>query len=216
MDKERYILAQRKIDAWCLMLEARYQAHGRMWYQNAHTFAKELAKMYDISLEKVCGIIAVLSPQNRWGTNKRDAEAMCKAYAAKIDLKRIVVATYPQQKAKAIAILNDAADYDDIADMVAGPRGLKTRAFFDNIHRPNTSQAVTIDRWMLRGFGLGQFVIYPALYRFVEKALQDKARTLGYRPHELQAAMWVCIQETANRENWDDSRPTYKADELPF
>ena len=53
--------------------------HGTQWYVRAHGIAVQLSNAYGIDLDRVCGIIAALSPQNSWGANVNLANRFCAA-----------------------------------------------------------------------------------------------------------------------------------------
>jgi hypothetical protein len=205
-------ITRRKLQGWIKLLSARHIATGRQWYSQAHCFAEEVSKAYSLPIEKVVGVLAVLSVQNRWDVNKRDCEAFCRAHHEGLDLEDVSVATYDSQKAKAIAILH--ADKDtDILSLIGKRTAVKTKAFYDNILIPEKSYSVTIDRWIFRGLGIDledkayQGNSVPPVYRALEELFRLEAIKLKLRPCQLQAAIWCCIQETASREKWEDSRP---------
>jgi hypothetical protein len=208
---------RKKLNGWALLLSARHKSIGRSWYRDARLFAEELARTYgpDLSIEKCVGVIACLSPQNRWDANKRDAEDLISAWHQGLPPEDVSVATYDGQKRKAIAILRSPKGTDP-RSMIGTKYAPKTQAFYDNILRPETSYRVTIDRWIFRGLGLDLFSSgggnrYVAVYRHLEELFRQVALAEGLQPCELQAAIWVLIQETADAEEWDGSRPTHKA-----
>lgn len=101
---------------------------GAQWYQDANHAAAIMAQRYHVTLQTAAGVIAALSPNNRWERNLIDADSMIRAYstgghdAAKI----LKVSTYNKNKAKALAILSG----DDPLSVLGG---LKVRAFYDCI-----------------------------------------------------------------------------------
>ena len=174
-------------------------------------FCQEVGTAYGLPVDRVVGILACLSVQNRWDVNKRNCEALCRAWSEGIDPETITVATYTDQKYKAIAILTAPADAD-ISKLIGTKYAPKTRAFYSNILDPEHSLRVTLDRWIFRGLGLEQFTHgggnrMIALYRNVEFLVCQAATKTDLRPCELQAAIWICIQETAQAEEWEGSRP---------
>jgi hypothetical protein len=204
-------ITKKRLRAWIDLLTAGHIARGKVWYSNANTFAERLGIEYSIPLERAVGVMAVLSVQNRWDVNKRDAEAMIRASYEGRDLDGVTAATYSSQKRKAVAIL--AARGENIAAMIGTKYAPKTQAFYSNIIEPFASIRVTLDRWIFRGLGLentgtgGAGNHYIALYHAVETLFQTEAEHLAWRPCELQASVWICIQETADVEQWEGSRP---------
>ena len=109
---------------------------GVEWYARALRFARMLVQAYQpLTLEKAVGVIAALSPNNKWTRNCVDAEAMVKAWHYGADPMGVKVCTFNPNKAKAAAILalSDAetqGDADVIAEIL---NGRKITAFFHSI-----------------------------------------------------------------------------------
>lgn len=102
------------------------QAEGVTWYQRAQRAATRLADQYEISIEGAAGVIAALSPRNKWERNLTDAENLIAAYVsggaeAAADVK---VCTFGKNKAKALEILawqSEAA----VRTTLSGPKMLE-------------------------------------------------------------------------------------------
>ena len=54
--------------------------NGVQWYNVAQNASGAMAERYGISLETVAGVVAALSPNNRWERNLRDADNLISAY----------------------------------------------------------------------------------------------------------------------------------------
>ena len=81
---------------------------GVDWYPSALDIANRIAVKYGVSAETAAGVIAALSPNNRWERNIVDAENIIKCWAAggtRSDLLAVKVCTYGKMKEKAIDIL---------------------------------------------------------------------------------------------------------------
>ena len=81
---------------------------GCDWYPSALKIATRIADKYGLRTEVVAGVIAALSPNNRWERNIVDAEAIIKCWAAggtRTDMLNVKVCTYGKMKAKAVDIL---------------------------------------------------------------------------------------------------------------
>ena len=80
---------------------------GREWYHRANRVSAEIASAHGISLETAAGVIAALSPNNRWERNIVDAENIIRAYSigGADEAQNVKVCTYGEMKDKAIAIL---------------------------------------------------------------------------------------------------------------
>jgi len=102
--------------------------NGAKWYPDANHAAAIMAERYNVTLQTAAGVIAALSPNNRWERNLTDANSMIRAHSAggHSAAESIKVGTYNANKAKALAILSG----DDCLDTLGG---LKVRAFYDCI-----------------------------------------------------------------------------------
>ena len=83
-----------------------------------------LADRYEIKEETAAGVIAALSPRNKWDRNIIDAENLIAAFVAggaeaAADVK---VCTFGANKAKAIRILDEARDDDAVFTILSGPK----------------------------------------------------------------------------------------------
>ena len=56
------------------------RSHGRRWYEQAHTAALDMSGEYPVSVITAAGVIAALSPNNRWDRNLSDASALIDAF----------------------------------------------------------------------------------------------------------------------------------------
>ena len=81
---------------------------GQQWYKNANEIASRLARNNNITTAKAAGVLAALSPNNKWERNCHDAEQLIQAYihGDEDDARNINVCTYGAMKEKAIKILN--------------------------------------------------------------------------------------------------------------
>ena len=81
---------------------------GVDWYPSALDIANRIGVKYGVSAETAAGVIAALSPNNRWERNIVDAENIIKCWAAggtHTDMLNVKVCTYGKMKAKAVDIL---------------------------------------------------------------------------------------------------------------
>ena len=81
---------------------------GVDWYPSALSIAARIGEKYGLSAQTAAGVIAALSPNNRWERNIIDAENIIKCWAAggtRSDLLAVKVCTYGKMKEKAIDIL---------------------------------------------------------------------------------------------------------------
>ena len=108
---------------------------GCDWYPSALDIAGRIACKYDLRTETAAGVIAALSPNNRWERNVIDAEAIIKCWAAggtRTDMLNVKVCTYGKMKAKAVDILLA----EDVLPIVEILNGKKIIEFFNCITNP--------------------------------------------------------------------------------
>ena len=159
------------------------------WYFQVNDYCNTLVELHNIPLIKVAGIMSALSPNNTFNSNVKSLEAFLRTKG------NCKVSTYNAQKNKALTILNssDSITIDEVKKILGG---LKTQAFFDNILRPETSQDVTIDLWMIRHFGI-KGSLTPKRYKDASNKIKDLANSLNLLPHQVQAKLWVDIRGNA-------------------
>lgn len=99
--------------------------NGERWYCDAQDIANSIATDLGLSVETVAGVIAALSPNNRWERNVIDARNICTAYqhGGHVDAAAVKVATFNANKLKALQILSGS-------DPLAVLSGLKVRSFY--------------------------------------------------------------------------------------
>lgn len=166
---------------------------GRNWYPRANTIAKSIAEKYNIEFNTVAGVIAALSPNNRWSRNIQDAENLIRAHASGEVMDAVKVSTFGNNKHKAIAILQG-----NNPDLVLG--GNKVRAFYGCIICRND---VCVDGHAY-SIWLGERVptsqtpsisdkLYDVIAGDYRKATEVINGILGERllPSEVQAVTWV-------------------------
>jgi hypothetical protein len=164
--------------------ETNYQA-SLDWYYILHDYAKNLAERNNLTLIQAAGIISALSPMVLFETNLRDAERFAKTRSI------ANLATYTNQRKKALSIIGAKSEKEVLA--ILG--GNKTKAFFLNILKPQTSQDVTIDTWMIKFFGFKSLT--PKRYKEASIEIQKIAHEMGLKPHQLQALVWVGMRGKA-------------------
>lgn len=106
---------------------------GCDWYRSALTIATRIAEKYGTSPEVAAGVIAALSPNNRWERNIIDAENIIKCWAAggtDEDVLAVTCCTYSTMKQKALDILTRDIP---IVEILKGPKIIE---FFNCITNP--------------------------------------------------------------------------------
>jgi len=103
-------------------------ADGAGWYQRAIVAADNIAAQYSLTTDMVAGVIAALSPNNKWQRNVSDTDRLCRAYAlgGHAAAEAIKCSTYSLNKIKALRILSGEACLDVLG-------GMKVRSFYQCI-----------------------------------------------------------------------------------
>ena len=168
-------------------------AQGVEWYDRAKRISQAIAKDTGVHINTVIGVMAALSPNNKWDINVRNTLVMCDAWVNGDGIDDFKVSTYGANKRKAWSMLYDDLTDDD--DILTRLNGQKTRSFYSNIRGLDE---VTIDGHALniaRGvrFNLtdDQTNIGKRLYRELQDAYVRAAKRVGVEPHELQAITWT-------------------------
>ena len=115
---------QKHIQALLDLASAGEQSEGMTWYQRANVAATRLADQYEIQIETAAGVIAALSPRNKWDRNLIDAENLIAAYVAAgaEACEEVKVCTFGANKKKAMEILTWEATGDLVIEMLSGPK----------------------------------------------------------------------------------------------
>jgi hypothetical protein len=174
-------------------------AAGIEWYARAERLGHRLAHEYGCTFEQAVGVIAALSPNNRWLRNCQDAEAMIQAWAVGADPEAVKVCTYGINRAKAAAILGLAESSQTAIAAILN--GRKVTAFFLSI--TGRQDAVCVDGHAY-AIWLGQRVpvaqtpsIGVKLYAEIARAyclVAKRSQALcgeQLTPAQVQAVTWV-------------------------
>jgi len=167
--------------------------HGIQWYDRANREALRIAHKHDLPLKTVVGVMAALSPNNRWERNCKDTDTMCEAWVACDCLSDFKVSCYNTMKEKAWSILVD--ELDDDTDILTRLNGQKIRSFYSNIMGLDE---VTIDGHALnialgkrQGLTDDKTNMGKRQYRELQDCYVRAAKRVKVKPHVLQAITWT-------------------------
>jgi hypothetical protein len=173
---------------------------GKDWYQRAYTLALSFIHTYQgLTLGQAIGVIAALSPNNRWERNCADAESMIKLWHVGEDSRQAKVCTYNTNKDKAARILElESVDTEAIQDILSGQ---KVVAFYRCIS--GFKDTVCVDGHAFAIF-MGERIpttktpnigkaLYAAITRSYILASERSFDACGHvlTPAEVQAVTWV-------------------------
>jgi len=102
---------------------------GQDWYDTARDAAIALSDRYGVDVTTACGVIAALSPRNKWTRNLIDAENLINVYTTSgaEACDTVKVCTFGKNKAKAMSILDAVPTLDVVEGILSGP---KLKEFF--------------------------------------------------------------------------------------
>ena len=148
----------------------------------------------------VVGVVAALSPNNKWDRNLQNAFDLCQAFIEGQDLDSIKVSTYHTMKRKAWYILETMPTYDETVTIL---NGKKIVSFFRNIMGDETD--ITIDGHARniyyndrQGLTTPNTNIKKLEYVDIQKAYKRASKKLGLKAYELQAITWVAWKRIHN------------------
>lgn len=175
-------------------------ANGIYWYERAYDAAKDIAQYTNININTVVGVMAALSPNNKWERNVADCERMCVAWVNGDAMSDFKVSCYNTMKAKAWSILVD--ELSDNEDILTRLNGQKIRSFYSNIIGLDE---VTIDGHALNiALGKRQGLTTDATnmgkrqYKEMQLAYVKAAKRVKIKPHVLQAITWTTWKREHN------------------
>jgi len=169
--------------------------HGSRWYPDALAACETIAQSYGLPVDTVAGVVAALSPNNKWQRNIIDADNVCRLYTlgGYDDAARCKVSTFNGNKTKALRILSGIAPLEVLG-------GLKVRAFYGCIMG---NDSVCIDG---HAFAIwkGERIpttktpkISPKLYDAISADYRKAANTINgilatsYSAAQVQAITWT-------------------------
>ncbi|AET72529.1 hypothetical protein SXGG_00032 [Synechococcus phage S-CBP42] len=167
---------------------------GKAWYPRALQIAQQLAATYRVSLFTAAGVIAALSPRNKWDRNVLDAENLIAAFKADpASAATVKVCTFTSNKRKALTILEaNPIKADEVCQILSGP---KLQEFFSCII--GADNEVCIDGhafciWNAHRTGLADVpAIGVKLRRQIKADYIEAANEEGIAPAAMQAITWV-------------------------
>lgn len=177
--------------------------HGVTWYATAYCQCLEISENLELPVNVVVGVVAALSPNNKWDRNVENARDLCTAYINGDSMESVKVSTYGKMKQKAWSILESNPSYDGTIEIL---NGQKIVCFFQNIMGVNTC---TVDghayniyhasRKSLTGsisIGKIEYMLIQEAYLEAGESVLVHGRTL--KAYEMQAITWVTWRRIHN------------------
>jgi hypothetical protein len=172
---------------------------GATWYSDAHSLVTEWSLLHGYSVSQCAGVLAVLSPQQTWDGNQRNAINTIVAHKRGETVTQQVTGQTQAQSSKALQIL-DGYDVATVCQGGVPKSGHKVWSFYQNILQPDTSLAVTVDRHAIAIWATPETAfkcITPNRYARIESDYQDAGEALGMLPHQAQAISWCGYRGSA-------------------
>ncbi len=178
---------------------------GAAWYPRAQAAAAAMTAATGLPLVICAGVLAALSPRNRWSRNVADAMAMAVAFVAggTAAAMEVPVCTFNSNKRKARDILTSAAGRDEVADILSGR---KLRSFFGCIMGDRGAE-VCIDGHAV-SIAMGCRITLdktPSLsagrYASMQWAYNRAAKARGVSAATMQAVTWCAFRTQHSIKN---------------
>tara|TARA_X000001388_G_scaffold3197_1_gene2286 strand:+ start:923 stop:1576 length:654 start_codon:yes stop_codon:yes gene_type:complete len=185
---------------------------GVTWYARAQTDAKNISLKYNVPLDRVVGVIAALSPNNKWERNVINADDLIGAYINGDPMESVKVSTYNKMKEKAWLVLADQFD-DNSPSIPERLNGQKIKSFYGCIMGFDEccidGHALNIWRNQRTGLTSASTNIGKKLYAEIQNDYIDAAsdteflaknsfNTRPLKAYEMQAITWVTWRRIHN------------------
>ena len=169
--------------------------NGSRWYADALEVCSNIATDCSLAIDTVAGVMAALSPNNRWERNITDCRNLCLAYClgGYADAEQIKVTTFNANKRKALNILSGQLPLSVLS-------GLKVRAFFECIvgadsvcidgHAYSIWQGERITTTSTPKISPKLYAAISADYRHAAGII-NQITGLSYSAAQLQAITWL-------------------------
>lgn len=165
------------------------------WYSYASQFCAELEDDFTLGKNVAAGIIAALSPLQRWDNQVKDTPGI---------IHELQAGKYPSgigffsNKDKAVKIFQG----EDPLEVLGGD---KVRNFYRNLI--GDEQAVCIDRHAISISGFSSKSadagsLTSGVYSRIAFAFKCAAQNLGLSPSGIQALTWCYFREIKSQRNW--------------
>jgi len=173
--------------------------HGFTWYKIANIECLKIADKFEMPLYIVVGVVAALSPNNKWDRNITNSHDLIEAFINGDHMESVKVSTYHKMKEKAWCILESMPDYEEIKRQL---NGQKIVCFFENIMGEDTCTIDGHARNIYYGERIGltndKTNIGKKEYQFLQSEYKKLANQYGIKAYEMQAITWVAWRRLHN------------------
>jgi len=173
--------------------------HGFTWYKIANIECLKIADKFEMPLYIVVGVVAALSPNNKWDRNITNSHDLIEAFINGDHMESVKVSTYHKMKEKAWCILESMPDYEETKRQL---NGQKIVCFFENIMGEDTCTIDGHARNIYYGERIGltndKTNIGKKEYQFLQSEYKKLANEYGMKAYEMQAITWVAWRRLHN------------------
>jgi hypothetical protein len=174
--------------------------HGTTWYGVAQYEATNIAYAHGLPIRIVVGVIAALSPNNKWERNVSNAAEMIAVFLRGGTVEMCKPSTYLTMRDKAWSIL-EQMPADDAA-VIKVLNGQKIISFFRNIMGHDTctvdGHAFNIANGKRIGLTEPEVNITKGQYKELQDAYKRAGKLVGLKAFEIQAITWVVWKRIHN------------------
>ena len=167
--------------------------HGIGWYQDAQDLCVNLSDKHEVPLRVVVGVLAALSPNNKWIRNVKDADDLITAFLNGDGVESVAPCTYKKMRDKAWVIMETMPEDDQHVMRILN--GQKIVSFFSNIMGHDTctidGHARNIYYGKRHNLTSNLTNIGKREYAKLQDAYNVAAKKLNLKAYELQAITWV-------------------------
>jgi len=177
---------------------------GIVWYANAYSDCNRIALDLSVPVHIVTGVVAALSPNNKWDRNVVNARELIQVFVNGDDIDSVKVSTYHTMKRKAWSILEEMPDHEGVISLL---NGQKIVSFYRNIMGDDTCtvdghakniyygerHGLTDDR---TNVGKKEYKTISDAYVKAGKRVRVNGRSL--KAFEIQAITWVVWRRIHN------------------
>ena len=173
---------------------------GMAWYYLANNSARQLQQVYDFTMPQICGVIAALSPRNKWYRNLQDCSNLLSCIRGESNIEDYKCGTFTSNKIKARLILaTPNTTHEQVLSILGGN---KVRSFYSNILEPSNPNYLTVDGHALgcyQGVKLRGCTPSNKDYQTITDTYSHLAiDKIGILPNQLQAINWLTYKRLHN------------------
>ena len=177
---------------------------GIVWYVEAFADCKRIALDLSVATHIVVGVLAALSPNNKWQRNVMNARDLIQGFLNGEHIESIKVSTYHAMKNKAWSILDRMPDEDGVSLIL---NGQKITSFYRNIMGHDTctvdGHAKNIYYGVRHGLtddksNVGKREYFEISQAYVDAGKKVRVNGRSLKAFEIQAITWVVWRRIHN------------------